>query len=94
SALQQAVGMGTSIMGGLGMMGFSDTSMKKNVKATGKKTKTGEMIYTWDWNEAGKKAGKKGKGRGVLAQIVAKENPEAVTTEPKTGKLAVDYSKV
>ncbi|MGL5014028.1 MAG: hypothetical protein ACRC6V_07015, partial [Bacteroidales bacterium] len=79
SGAQGLVGMGSAIMGGLGMMGFSDASLKKKVKRTGKKTKSGETEYEWEWNEKAKKmAGKKGKGMGVLAQQVAKSHPEKV----------------
>ena len=65
--------------------------MKKNVKKTGK-TKDGTNTYEWEWNKAGEKKGMKGKGSGVLAQDVAKSNPEAVKKAPD-GKLMVDYDK-
>ncbi|MGL5012773.1 MAG: hypothetical protein ACRC6V_00570 [Bacteroidales bacterium] len=105
-ALQQAVGMGTGIMGGLGAMGgsagiaglagmFSDASLKKKVKRTGKKTKTGEAEYEWEWNDKAKKTvGKSGKNSGVLAQQAAKNNPDAVVRDKKSGKLMVDYNRV
>ncbi|MGL4998224.1 MAG: hypothetical protein ACRC5T_04585, partial [Cetobacterium sp.] len=93
-ALGQIVGMGTSIMGGLGALGFSDASMKKKVKATGKKTKGGNKEFEWEWNDSAKKrVGKKGKEKGVLAQEVAKKNPDAVVKDKKTGRLMVDYDK-
>lgn len=82
---------GGGIMQGLGSMGFSDASMKKNVKRTGK-TKDGTSTYEWEWNKSGKKKGMKGKGSGVLAQEVAKDKPEAVKKSP-SGKLMVDYDK-
>lgn len=92
--LGNIVGMGTSIMGGLGALGFSDASMKKKVKATGKKTKGGNKEYEWEWNDSAKKrVGKKGNEKGVLAQEVAKKNPDAVAKDKKTGRLMVDYSK-
>lgn len=81
------------IMGGLGSMGFSDASMKKNVKKTGK-TKDGDTTYKWDWNKSAEKEGMRGKGSGVLAQEVAKDKPEAVSKDPKSGRLKVDYDKV
>ncbi|MGL5013665.1 MAG: hypothetical protein ACRC6V_05155 [Bacteroidales bacterium] len=88
--LQGLVGMGSSIAGM-----FSDASLKKKVKKTGKKTKTGETEYEWEWNNVGKKVtGKKGKGSGVLAQQVAKNNPDAVGRDKVFGKLMVDYDKV
>ena len=82
-----------------GIMGaFSDASLKKDVKATGKETATGEKEYTWKWNESAKKRVGKGrlgdKTKGVLAQQVAKDNPKAVGKDKKTGRLMVDYSKV
>lgn len=87
--LGNIVGMGSSIMGGLGMMGFSDISMKKKIK----KKKDGS--YEWEWNKSAEKvAGKKGKEKGVLAQEILKDNPDAVAKDKKTGKLMVDYDKV
>lgn len=96
STLGNIVGMGTSIMGGLGAMGFSDASLKKKVKATGKKTKGGNKEYEWEWNDSAKKrVGKKGKEKGVLAQEVAKNgSKKAVGKDVKTGRLMVDYDKV
>lgn len=92
--LSGLVGMGTSIMGGLGAMGFSDASLKKKVKATGKKTREGFREYEWEWNKAGKKKGLSGKEKGVLAQEVSKKKPEALAKDSKTGSLMVDYDKV
>ncbi|MGL5015521.1 MAG: hypothetical protein ACRC6V_14735 [Bacteroidales bacterium] len=90
--LNDLVGLGSTIMGAVGM--FSDVALKKNIKATGKTTDGGHEEYTWTWNDAGKKVGKKGKGKGVLAQQVAKKDPEAVSRDQKTGYLMVDYDKV
>ena len=91
NALSNIVGMGTSIMGGLGMMGFSDVSMKKKIK----KKKGSKDEYEWEWNKSAEKAaGKKGKEKGVLAQAMLKDNPDAVAKDKKTGKLMVDYAKV
>lgn len=72
---------------------WSDASMKKKVKKTGE-TSDGTSTYDWEWNESGKKKGMKGKGSGVLAQQVAKDKPEAVARDKKTGALSVDYKKV
>lgn len=92
SSLGGILGMGSSIAGIAGM--FSDASLKKNVKATGKKTKGGNKEYEWEWNDSAKKrVGKKGKDKGVLAQEVAKKNPEAVGENKKAGRLMVDYDK-
>lgn len=91
NALSNIVGMGTSIMGGLGAMGFSDISMKKKIK----KKKGSKDKYEWEWNESAKKAaGKKGKDKGVLAQAMLKDNPDAVAKDKKSGKLMVNYDKV
>ncbi|MGL5015836.1 MAG: hypothetical protein ACRC6V_16375 [Bacteroidales bacterium] len=88
--MQGLVGMGSTIAGL-----FSDASLKKKIKRTGKKTKSGETEYEWEWNEKAKKvAGKSGKDKGVLAQQAAKNSPDAVMREKKTGKLMVDYNKV
>ncbi|MGL5581324.1 MAG: hypothetical protein ACRDCE_10225 [Cetobacterium sp.] len=81
------------IMSGLGAMGFSDASLKKKVKRKGK-TKDGINKYDWEWNEsAKKKIGKSGKESGVLAQDVAKKNPDAVSRDQSSGALMVDYDK-
>ncbi|MGL5013544.1 MAG: hypothetical protein ACRC6V_04530 [Bacteroidales bacterium] len=92
----QAQGLAGLVSTGIGIAGmFSDASMKKKIKRTGKKTKGGETEYEWEWNDSGKKvSGKRGKGKGVLAQQVAKNKPDAVMREKKTGKLMVDYNKV
>lgn len=86
-----AAGAG-GVLGGIGGA-FSDASMKKKVKKTGK-TKDGTTKYDWEWNDSAKKEGMKGKGSGVLAQQVAKDNPDAVNKDPKSGRLKVDYDKV
>lgn len=77
------------VIGGLGGM-FSDATLKKDIKLTGK-TKAGDNTYDWGWNEKGKKKGLKGKASGVLAQNVAKDKPQAVGK--KQGALMVDYDQ-
>lgn len=72
---------------------WSDASMKKKVKKTGE-TSDGTSTYDWEWNKSGKKKGMKGKASGVLAQQVAKDKPEAVQKDKKSGALSVDYKKV
>ena len=106
SGTSQTSGGGAGMMGtilgagstGAGIIGsgaqagwWSDASMKKNVKKTGK-TKDGTTTYDWEWNKSGEKKGMSGKGSGVLAQELAKEKPEAVQKQPD-GKLMVDYDK-
>lgn len=93
-----ASGLG-GLLTGIGAVGSlfkpSDTTLKKNVKRKKDKTKTGQAEYSWEWNESAKKAvGKSGKESGVLAQQVAKETPEAVSKDKKTGRLMVDYDKI
>lgn len=94
-AFNQVLGLGSTAAGIIGAGGaagwWSDASMKKNVKRTGK-TKDGTSTYKWDWNKSGKDEGMSGKGSGVLAQQLAKEKPEAVS-KSINGKLSVDYDK-
>lgn len=83
---------GAGIIGAGAQAGWwSDASMKKKVKRTGK-TKDGTTTYDWEWNKSGKKEGMSGKGSGVLAQQLAKDKPEAVSKMPN-GKMMVDYDK-
>lgn len=69
---------------------FSDATLKKDIKLKGK-TKSGDAVYDWKWNEKGKAKGMEGSATGVLAQREASSNPAAVGT--KQGVLAVDYDK-
>lgn len=79
---------------GAGVAMKSDISLKKKIKKKGK-TKKGEDKYDWEWNKsANKRENLKGKSEGVLAQQVAKSKPEAVSKDPKNGRLMVDYDKV
>ncbi|UIW10587.1 DNA injection protein [Aeromonas phage BUCT695] len=88
----QMLGAASTGAGIMGSMGWSDASMKKNVKKVGK-SKKGDTIYKWDWNDSAKEQGMKGKGKGVLAQQIAKDKPEAVKQDAKSGRLMVDYDK-
>lgn len=63
---------------------FSDVRLKTNIKRIGT-TKKGNGIYTWDWKTGGS-------GRGVLAQEVARNSPEAVHMD-SDGILKVDYAR-
>ena len=96
SMFNQMLGLGSTaggIMQGMGSMGWSDASLKKKVKKTGKSGK--DSTYKWEWNDSAKnKLGLEGKSEGVLAQDVAKRNPDAVVRDLSSGKLMVDYSKV
>ena len=90
SKFNQLMGLASTGAGIMGSLGYSDASLKKKVKRTGKKD--GIATYDWEWNKsAEKKLGLKGKAKGVLAQDVAKSNPEAVERDPASDKLMVDY---
>lgn len=71
---------------------FSDKRLKKNIKYIG--TEAGHKIYTWDWTKRGQEIAGHQPTRGVIAQEVMKTNPEAVSTDPSTGYLIVDYTKL
>ena len=94
SGLGTLVGLGATAAGAMGS--FSDEKLKKNikkVKINGKKMKTkdGIDVADWEWNKEGEKLGLKGKERGVIAQEAEKKRPDAVGTDPKTGKKKVNY---
>lgn len=95
SSGKNTIGSLAALAGGAMKLFGSDASMKTKVKATGKRTKNGHREYEWDWNEGSKKVKmKKGEGKGVLAQEVAKRDPEAVVKNKSEGRLMVDYNKV
>lgn len=71
---------------------FSDKRLKKNIKYIG--TEAGHKIYTWDWTKRGEEIAGKQPTRGVIAQEVMKTHPDAVTKDPSTGYLVVDYTKL
>ncbi len=84
------LGMGTQL-GGAYLMGKSDVRLKKNIQKVAKVN--GINLYSWDWNDEGKRvAGKQGTF-GVLAQEIAETRPEAVV-EGSDGWLMVDYGKL
>ena len=92
SLFNQVLGAGATL-GSAFLM--SDISTKKKIKKKKEKTEKGSDQYTWEWNKsAEKRGGKKGKSSGVLAQAVAKDKPDAVKEDKKTGRLAVNYDKV
>lgn len=74
------------VIGGVSGL-FSDATLKKNIKLKGK-TKSGDEVYDWEWNQKGKQKGLKGKSTGVLAQ----RSGEAISGK-KQGALMVDYDK-
>jgi hypothetical protein len=99
-----------NILGAIGSLfsGFSDESIKKNVKKVGQ-TPGGLDVVRYDLNEKGEKLAdeaKEPKGRevnerkpkkggilGVIAQDVAKKQPNAVVKAPN-GLLAVKYGQI
>lgn len=85
-------GWGTAIGAGVGAIAgaFSDATLKDRVKIIGK-TKSGDAVYDWDWNQRAKKKGLKGKSSGVLAQNVLKDKPQAIGK--RGGALTVDYDQ-
>ena len=72
--------------------GFSDKRLKKNIRKVG--TEAGHNVYEWEWTKRGKELAGNQPARGVIAQEVLKKKPEAVSTDPNTGFLIVDYSKL
>ena len=86
-----AGGMG-NIMSLLGpaMMAFSDIRMKENVQYEGELF--GHAWYSWDWNDKAKEYGFEGRGEGVMAHMVEKYAPEAVSGHD--GYMVIDYGKL
>jgi hypothetical protein len=69
----------------------SDVRLKENIRKT--ETVDGINLYTWDWNEEGKRIVGDQKTFGVLAQEIKEQRPSAVI-EGSDGYLRVDYSKL
>jgi hypothetical protein len=69
----------------------SDVRLKENVKKVATINKIN--LYTWDWNETGKKVAGDQRPFGVLAQEVRETRPDAVI-ENADGWLMVDYAKL
>jgi hypothetical protein len=77
--------------GGLGWTPFSDIRLKDKVKKVATINKIN--LYTWEWNETGKKVAGDQRPFGVLAQEVQKTRPDAIV-ENADGWLMVDYAKL
>lgn len=75
----------------LGLGAFaSDIRLKTNIKHLG--TENGHNVYSWDWNEDGKRiADPKQPTVGVMAQELQETHPHLVMLGPD-GFLRVDYS--
>ncbi len=75
------------------MMGFSDIRLKENIVKLGKYN-SGLNMYTWDWNEEGKKVAHPDQPTvGVMAQEAMLVFPEAVM-KGDDGYLRVDYGRI
>jgi hypothetical protein len=70
----------------------SDVSLKTNIEPVGKLS-NGINLYTWDWNEEGKRVAGDAPTYGVIAQEVQEVAPEAVTRGDH-GYLMVNYSRL
>lgn len=71
---------------------ISDVRLKENITKVGS-LDSGISLYTWDWNEEGKRLAGNTPTVGVLAQEVQQVMPEAVTRGDH-GYLTVNYSKL
>ncbi len=70
---------------------MSDGRLKKNIKFVGK-LRNGIEMFTWEWNEIGKKIGAdKWPTFGVIAQKLQKSHPDAVLKD-SDGWLRVNYN--
>jgi len=75
------------------VMGFSDIRLKENIVKLGKYN-SGLNMYTWDWNEEGKKVAHPDQPTvGVMAQEAMLVFPEAVM-KGDDGYLRVDYGRI
>jgi len=68
---------------------FSDIRLKENVRPLGI-TKGGHVVFSWEWNEEGKKLAGDQPTVGVIAQLT---EPHLVELD-ETGYLKVDYTKL
>ena len=82
---------GLQAAGTIGSM-FSDIRLKTDIKRVGR-LPNGLNVYTWEWNEEGKRVSKDQPTMGVIAQEVLEVLPEAVT-KGSDGYLLVNYGKV
>ena len=100
AAQAKAAGRGSiwgSIIGGIATVGAakvaSDIRLKEDIQLFDT-LPSGVNIYTWRWNEEGKRIGAdRYPGFGVLAQEIQETHPDAVS-EGEDGYLLVNYRKV
>jgi hypothetical protein len=85
----QQAGMGMLLSAGAQGAGayFSDSRLKSNVVAKGKRN--GHEWFAWDWNHLARKLGLEGSGEGVIADKVERYMPEAIKIHQ--GYKTVDY---
>jgi hypothetical protein len=76
----------------LGGMFASDPQLKENITKTG--SENGHNTYSWTWNDKANDVGLFGESQGVMADEVKLKTPEAVTTNPETGYMLVNYSMI
>ena len=74
--------------GAAGAIAASDERLKENIQPVGI-TEGGNTIYTWDWNDEGKRIA----GNDPTIGVIAQEVPYASLMGPD-GYLMVDYSRV
>jgi len=83
------VGAGASL--GSASILASDRRLKDNITKVGKIQDIN--IYTWEWNDEGRKIAKDTPSIGVIAQEIQEEHPECVI-EHDDGYLRVNYSEL
>jgi len=88
---------GGAMLGSAGM--FSDRRLKDNITKVKEQDGSdcqidGHQIYDWDWNAEGEKLTEQKQGRGVIAQEVQENRPDAIITDDSSGFLMVDYKKL
>ena len=71
---------------------YSDIRLKDNITKVGS-LDNGISLYTWEWNDEGKRLAGDDPTYGVLAQEVQEVIPEAVT-RGNEGYLMVNYAKL
>jgi hypothetical protein len=87
-----AAAVGDLVGAGLTYMALSDARAKSNITRIGE-TGKGIPLYTWDWNEIGKRIADNQPNVGVIAQEVQTLIPDAVI-QGADGYLRVNYAKV
>lgn len=87
---QRQLGLMDYLTAGASIYGMSDIRLKVNLKQTGV-LETGIKTYSWDWTDEGQEITGDTSGRGVIAQEVQEQYPDAVKTAD-TGYLMVNYA--